>query len=53
MSAASNIPAAGGFVASNGELAWRRQDVEHALHAVRDSSRAVLGGEVWLITGRE
>jgi hypothetical protein len=52
MSAASDIPAAGAFVASNGELAWRRQDIEQALHAIRDSGRAILGGEVWLITGK-
>jgi hypothetical protein len=51
MSAASGVPAAGAFVANNGELAWRRQDIERALHAVRDSGRAILGGEVWLIAG--
>jgi hypothetical protein len=50
MSAASDVPAADAFVASN-ELAWRRRDIEQAVHAVRDSGRAILGGEVWLITG--
>jgi hypothetical protein len=39
------------FVAGNGELAWQRHDIEQALQAISDSSRAVLGGEVWLITG--
>jgi hypothetical protein len=39
------------FVASNGELAWDREDVEPALAAIRDSGQAILGGEVWLIVG--
>jgi hypothetical protein len=51
MSALSEMPAAGAFVAANGEFAWRRQDIEPALNAIRDSGRATLGGEVWLITG--
>ncbi len=51
MSAMPNIPAAGAFVASNGELAWRREDTKQALDALRDSGRAILGGEIWLITG--
>jgi hypothetical protein len=51
MSALSEVPAAGAFVAANGELAWTRQDIEPALNAIRDSGRAILGGEVWLITG--
>src|SRR5438270_11162987 len=38
------------FVASNGELAWPRQDIEQALISIRDSGRVILGGEVWLIT---
>jgi hypothetical protein len=46
----SDITAAA-FVASNGELAWRRADIERALGAIRDSGQAILGGEVWLITG--
>jgi hypothetical protein len=53
MSPASDVPAAGAFVASNGELAWRRQDIEQALHVLRDSGQAILGGEVWLITGEK
>jgi hypothetical protein len=51
MSALSEMPAAGAFVAANGEFAWRRQDIEPALNAIRDSGYATLGGEVWLITG--
>ena len=51
MSALSEMPAAGAFVAANGEFAWRRQDIEPALNAIRDSGCATLGGEVWLITG--
>jgi hypothetical protein len=31
------------FVASNGELAWNRRDIEQSVHAVRDSGRAILG----------
>ena len=41
--------AAKAFKATNGELAWRRQDLEEAIIAVRDSHQAILGGEVWLI----
>jgi hypothetical protein len=51
MNASSQIPATGAFVATNGEFAWRRQDIEHALNAIRDSGYSTLGGEVWLITG--
>jgi hypothetical protein len=51
MRAVSEMPAAGAFVAANGEFAWRRQDIEHALRAISDSGHATLGGEVWLITG--
>jgi hypothetical protein len=51
MSALSEMPSPGAFVAANGEFAWRRQDIERALNAIRDSGRATLGGEVWLITG--
>ncbi len=51
MSASSGVLPSGAVVASNGELAWCRRDVEQAVHAVRDSGRAILGGEVWLITG--
>ena len=51
MRALPELPAGGAFVAANGEFAWRRQDIEHALNAIRDSGRATLGGEVWLITG--
>lgn len=39
------------FIASNGELAWRREEVESAISAIRDSGCAILGGEIWLITG--
>ena len=39
------------FRASNGELAWRREDIEQAIAAIRDAETAILGGEVWLITG--
>jgi hypothetical protein len=41
------------FVASNGELAWRREDIKNVVTAIRDSGRAILGGEVWLITGEQ
>jgi hypothetical protein len=51
LSTLSEIPADGAFAASNGELAWRREDIEHALSAITDSGHAILGGEVWLITG--
>jgi hypothetical protein len=51
MSAMSHVPAAGAFVATNGELAWRREDTKQALDALCHSGRAILGGEVWLITG--
>ena len=51
MRLASEIHSAGAFVASNGELAWRRDDIETALNAIRDSDQAILGGEVWIITG--
>ncbi|MBL8885578.1 MAG: hypothetical protein JNK16_02870 [Phycisphaerales bacterium] len=36
------------FVAANGELAWRRRDVEKAIDAISRSGRAILGWEVWL-----
>ena len=51
MSALSEIPVERAFVASNGELAWRREDINAALTAIRDSGHAILGGEVWLIIG--
>ncbi|MCE9604945.1 MAG: hypothetical protein K8U03_08595 [Planctomycetia bacterium] len=51
MSAFSEMTAAKAFVAANGEFAWRRQDIEPVLDAIRDSGRATLGGEVWLIIG--
>jgi hypothetical protein len=38
------------FRPGNGELAWRRQDIEEAITAIRDSGQAILGGEVWLVT---
>ncbi len=38
------------FTATNGELAWRREDIEDALNSVAADGRAILGGEVWLIT---
>jgi hypothetical protein len=39
------------FVATNGELAWRRDDIENAITAIRESEQAILGGEVWVVTG--
>ena len=39
------------FVASNGEFGWRYEDIERAIHAIRDSGYAILGGEAWLVTG--
>ena len=39
------------FVASNGEFGWRRDDIEHAIHAIKDTGYAILGGEAWLVTG--
>jgi len=51
MRASFELLAAGAFVAANGEFAWRRQDIEHALNEIRDVGHATLGGEVWLITG--
>jgi hypothetical protein len=41
------------FTARNGELAWRREDIEDALTLLAADARAVLGGEVWLITGAD
>ena len=41
------------FTASNGELAWRREDIEDALVSLAADARAILGGEVWLITGAD
>ena len=41
------------FKASNGELAWRRADLEEAITAIRNSRQAILGGEVWLITSSD
>ncbi len=51
MSPSIEIPGSEAFVASNGELAWRREDVERVLTAIAANGRAILGGEVWLITG--
>jgi hypothetical protein len=39
------------FRASNGELAWKREHIEQALLAIQDTQQAILGGEVWRITG--
>jgi|SRR5579862_2113285 len=39
------------FRASNGELAWRRANIEEALQVICDSQQAILGGEVWRVTG--
>jgi hypothetical protein len=39
------------FIATNGEPAWRRQDIDEAVAAICDAGKAILGGEVWLITG--
>lgn len=39
------------YRASNGELAWRRDDVATALAAIAASGQAVLGGEVWVTLG--
>jgi hypothetical protein len=41
------------FRAANGELAWRREDIEDALNSLAADGRAILGGEVWLITGAD
>ena len=41
------------FTARNGELAWRRGDIEDALTSLTADARAILGGEVWLITGTD
>ena len=41
------------FTARNGELAWPRGDIENALTSLAADARAVLGGEVWLITGAD
>ena len=51
MSATSDIPVERAFVATNGEFAWRREDIDAAFTAICDSGNAILGGEVWLITG--
>ena len=48
MRASATPPA---FRARNGELAWRRADIEGALTSLAADARAILGGEVWLITG--
>ena len=37
------------FQASNGELAWRRADIASAVIAMRDSQKAILAGEIWLV----
>jgi hypothetical protein len=37
------------FRARNGELAWRREDVDLAINAIQKSGRAILGWEVWLV----
>lgn len=37
------------FSASNGELAWRRDDAIRAAQLIASSGLAILGGEVWLI----
>lgn len=39
------------YRASNGELAWRRQDVPAALSAIAACGQAVLSGEVWIALG--
>jgi hypothetical protein len=41
------------FTARNGELAWRRADIEDVLTSLAADARAILGGEVWLITGSD
>ena len=41
------------FTASNGELAWRREQIEDTLNSLAADGRAILGGEVWLITGSD
>jgi hypothetical protein len=37
------------FSASNGELAWSRQDAVRAAQLIAGSGWAILGGEAWLI----
>ena len=39
------------YLASNGELAWRRSDIATALFAIAESGQATLGGEVWVAMG--
>ena len=51
MSALPDSVTSNAFVASNGEFGWRREDVERAIHAIRDAGYAILGGEAWLVTG--
>ncbi len=42
---------AAAYRASNGELAWRRSDINAALATLAESGHAVLGGEVWVALG--
>lgn len=39
------------FRARNGEFAWRREHVDLAIKAIRESNLAILGWEVWLVIG--
>ena len=51
MSALPDSVTSNAFVAGNGEFGWRREDIERAIHAIRDAGYAILGGEAWLVTG--
>lgn len=37
----------------NGELAWRRNDVIHAIKELIENNYAILGGDVWSVVGCE
>lgn len=41
------------FRSANGEYSWERSEALHAVRILANSGRAVLGGELWLVRGRE
>ncbi len=41
------------YRASNGEYAWRREDLPEALHAIAGERLAALGGEFWAIVNNQ
>ena len=41
------------FKAENGEYAWLKENIPAAVEALVQKGFAILGGEVWLVRGRE